>query len=66
MKGWYVIPTTDEPIECKTKSEAVKIGKDLYFKGDFDIYITPFDDDNPNGYFSNSKIILIGNLVGWR
>lgn len=63
MKGWYVIPTNDEPVEVKTKKEAVKIGKDYYLKGDLDVFIKPFNDNNDDGYFSNNKTIFISNLM---
>lgn len=65
MRGYYVIPTNEEPIEIigrGSKSKALKIAKDLYQNGDDDVFIQKFDDDNPNGYFANEEQIRIADL----
>ena len=65
MRGYYVIPTNDEPIEITgrgAKSKSLKIAKELYQNGDADVFIQKFDDDNPSGYFANEEQIRIADL----
>ena len=62
MKGWYVIPSNDEPVEVKTKQKALSLGKKLYKQGDEEVFIQQFDDENSDGYFAGQKTIYIKDL----
>ena len=66
MKGYYVIPTTGEPIEITgkgAKSKALKMAIDIYNNGDSEVFIQRFNDDNPDGYFNNEELIRIADIV---
>ena len=65
MKGYYVIPTNGEPIEFMgkgAKSKALKMAKEIFNKGDAEVFMQRFDDDNHDGYFSNEEIIRIVDI----
>ena len=60
MKGYYVIPTKDEPIEfigrgCKNR--ALKKATELFLEGDSEVFVKQFDDDDPDGFFASGEII---------
>lgn len=60
MKGYYVIPDTEEPIEISGKnarSRAIKKAKSLIQQGDNHVFIQQFDDDNSNGYMSELEFL---------
>lgn len=64
-KGWYVIPSEGEPIECVGKGayqKALKEGKELFVKGDAEVMLQHFDDDNDDGFFAECKCIFIKHI----
>lgn len=64
-KGYYIIPTAGDPIEITGKGAKVKAlnqAKDLYNKGDKEIFIIRFDDDNCDGFMAGEKTIFIKDL----
>lgn len=67
MKGYYVIPKDDEPIEITGKNargRAIKKAKDIYEKQhDDNIIVQQFDDENDNGYMDGLEYLTIAQIV---
>ena len=62
MKGWYVIPTNEDIIEFTgrgSKNKALSKAKELFNKGDLEVFIQQFDDDDPDGFCASGKTIFI-------
>ena len=65
MKGYYVIPTESDLIEITgkgAKAKAIKVGKKFYNNGDKEVFISHFDDDNPDGFAAGEETIFIKDL----
>ena len=64
MKGYYVIPRTDDPIEFTGKNSrkrAIAKMLELNEPGDKDVFVQSFDDDNPDGFFAGEEVITLKN-----
>lgn len=65
-KGYYVIPTNEDMVEYEGRGayqKALKDAKERYAKGDKDVFIQQFNDDDCDGFCANGKTIFIDRLL---
>lgn len=65
MKGYYVIPRYDDPIEFTGKNSrkrAIAKMLELHEQGDNDVFVQRFDDDNTDGFFAGEETIYIKDI----